>query len=100
MENQQYLCARAIQKTEEDSKKLKTNKEPLPFVCVSRISKWYCGMIALPRMISARGHDCVVASVTMVSMYWRQAKQSLPWNLPLDFDHEEWSNFYEKVEHT
>jgi len=53
-------------------------------------------MINLPKKVGARGHDCVVASVTMVCMYWRQAKQSLPWNLPLDFDHEEWSNFYEK----
>jgi hypothetical protein len=53
-------------------------------------------MINLPKKVGARGHDCVVASVTMVCMYWRQAKQSLPWNLPLDFDHEEWNNFYEK----
>lgn len=53
-------------------------------------------MITLPKKISARGHDCVVASVTMVCMYWRQAKQNLSWNLPLDFDHEEWSNFFKK----
>lgn len=47
-------------------------------------------------MVGAYGHDCVVASVTMVCMYWRQAKQRLSWNLPLDFDHEEWSDFYGK----
>lgn len=46
--------------------------------------------------MSAHQHDCVVASTTMVCMYWRQVKQNLSWNLPLDFDHEEWSNFYEK----
>lgn len=53
-------------------------------------------MITLPKMIDASGHDCIVASVTMVCMYWRQAKQTLPWNLPLDFNHEEWRDFYEK----
>jgi hypothetical protein len=53
-------------------------------------------MINLPKNISACGHDCVVASVTMVCMYWRQAKKSLKWNLPLDFDHKDWNNFYKK----
>jgi hypothetical protein len=53
-------------------------------------------MINLPKKISAYGHDCVVASVIMVCMYWRQAKQSLKWNLPLDFDHKDWNNFYKK----
>ena len=52
-------------------------------------------MITLPKMIGASGNECVVACVTMVSMYWRQAKQNLSWNLPLDFDHKEWNNFYE-----
>jgi hypothetical protein len=53
-------------------------------------------MIKLPKKVSACGHDCVVASVTMVCMYWRQAKQSLKWNLPLDFDHKDWDDFYKK----
>lgn len=53
-------------------------------------------MIAIPKMISARGHDCVVASITMVCMYWRQRKQTLQWNLPLDFNHQEWNDFYDK----
>ena len=53
-------------------------------------------MITMPKMIAASGHECVVASVTMVCMYWRQTKQTLSWNIPLDFDHKEWSNFYEK----
>lgn len=47
-------------------------------------------------MVSATGNECLVASVTMTCMYWRKAKQSLSWNLPLDLDHEEWNNFYEK----
>ena len=53
-------------------------------------------MIVLPKMIGGYGHDCVVASVTMVSMYWRMAKQHLPWNLPVDFNDKEWDNFYGK----
>jgi len=53
-------------------------------------------MINLPKMISATGNDCLVASVTMVCMYWRKARQNLSWNIPLDFDHEEWNNFYKK----
>lgn len=53
-------------------------------------------MIKVPKMISATGNDCLVASVTMACMYWRKAKQSLSWNLPLDLDHEEWDNFYKK----
>lgn len=52
-------------------------------------------MIALPKMLSASGNDCVVATVTMVCMYWRQAKGSLPWNLPTDFDNKAWVSFYE-----
>jgi hypothetical protein len=52
-------------------------------------------MITLPKMIGASGNDCVVATVTMVCMYWRQAKENLPWNLPLDFDHKNWTNFFE-----
>lgn len=53
-------------------------------------------MITLPRMLSASGNDCVVASVAMVCMYWRQSKPNLSWNLPLDFSSKEWEDFYEK----
>lgn len=53
-------------------------------------------MINLPKMIGAYGNSCVVASVAMVCMYWRQAKKHLSWNLPLDFDHEEWGDFCKK----
>ena len=53
-------------------------------------------MINIPKKVSAFGHDCVVASVTMVCMYWRQKKPDLSWNLPLDFDHEDWNKFIEK----
>lgn len=53
-------------------------------------------MINLPRMIKATGHECVVASTTMVCMYWRREKQNLNWNLPVDFDHSEWVDFYQR----
>jgi len=53
-------------------------------------------MINLPRMIKATGNDCLVACVTMVCMYWRKAKQRLPWNITLDLNHEEWNNIYKK----
>ncbi len=47
-------------------------------------------------MINAVGNDCVVATVTMVCMYWRQRKQDLDWKLPLDFEHQKWKDFYKK----
>jgi len=52
-------------------------------------------MIDLPKLIKATGHECVVASVTMVCMYWRKEKQNLNWNLPIDFDAPEWEEFYQ-----
>jgi len=54
-------------------------------------------LIDLPRMIKATGNECLVSSVTMVCMYWRKARQNLSWNIPLDFDHEEWNDFYKKL---
>jgi hypothetical protein len=52
-------------------------------------------MITLPKMISAMGNDCLVAAVTMVCMYWRATKKNLAWNLPLDFEKQEWNEFYQ-----
>jgi len=53
-------------------------------------------MIDLPKMINATGNDCLVASVAMVCMYWRKARQNLSWKIPLDFEHEEWNDLYKK----
>jgi hypothetical protein len=54
-------------------------------------------MIKLPKMIAATGNDCVVASVQMVCMYWRQEKPNLKWkDAPVDFDDPFWSNFNKK----
>lgn len=53
-------------------------------------------MIDLPMMVKATGHECMVASVTMVCMYWRKEKQNLNWNRPLDFEDHEWTDFYQK----
>jgi hypothetical protein len=53
-------------------------------------------MIELPKMISAMGNDCLVAAVTMVCMYWREMKKSLAWNLPSDFEKQDWNAFYQQ----
>ena len=53
-------------------------------------------MINLPKTIKASGNECLVACVTMVCMYWRQAKKRLSWNVPLNFEDEEWNNVYKK----
>jgi hypothetical protein len=54
-------------------------------------------MIVLPKLLSATGNDCVVASVQMACMYWRQEKPSLHWkNIPSDFNDPFWSAFYDK----
>jgi hypothetical protein len=53
-------------------------------------------MITLPKMIGATGNDCLVSAVAMVSMYWRQIRPNLGWNLPLNFDGKKWADFYEK----
>jgi ABC-type bacteriocin/lantibiotic exporter with double-glycine peptidase domain len=54
-------------------------------------------MIVLPKMLSATSNDCVVASVQMICMYWRQEKPNLDWkNATLDFGDAYWSHFYSK----
>ena len=54
-------------------------------------------MIVLPKMLSATGNDCVVASVQMICMYWRQEKPNLDWkDATLDFGNAYWSHFYSK----
>lgn len=46
-------------------------------------------------MLSATGNDCVVASVQMICMYWRQEKPNLDWkDATLDFGDAYWSHFY------
>ena len=54
-------------------------------------------MIVLPKMLGATGNDCVVASVQMICMYWRQEKPNLDWkDATLDFGDAYWSQFYSK----
>jgi hypothetical protein len=54
-------------------------------------------MILLPKMLSATGNDCVVASVQMICMYWRQEKPNLDWkDATLDFGDAYWSHFYSR----
>ena len=53
-------------------------------------------MINLPKMISATGNECLVACVTMVGMYWRKAKQNLPWNISPNLNHKDWNDVYER----
>lgn len=48
-------------------------------------------------MLSATGNDCVVASVQMICMYWRQEKPNLDWkDATLDFGDAYWSQFSSK----
>ena len=54
-------------------------------------------MIILPKMLGATGNDCLVASVQMTCMYWRQERPNLPWKgVPKDFDDPFWSDFNKK----
>jgi hypothetical protein len=53
-------------------------------------------VIDLPKMIKATGHECVVASTTMVCMYWRREKPNLDWGIPADLDHQCWADFYKR----
>lgn len=50
----------------------------------------------MPKMIGAIGNDCLVATVTMVCMYWRITKPSLSWRIPTDLECKEWTDFYQK----
>ena len=51
-------------------------------------------MIDLPLKLRATGHNCVVASVTMVCAYWRKLRPNLNWNIPEDFNSPEWDELY------
>jgi len=53
-------------------------------------------MLELPKKISARGFDCVVACALMVFMYWRVKKPYLSWNITTNLDNPEWDNCYKK----
>jgi hypothetical protein len=53
-------------------------------------------MIDIPKKIKATGHNCVVASINMVCMYWRKSKPTLKWNVSEDFESSEWNEFYQK----
>jgi len=50
----------------------------------------------LPKLIPAYSDDCVVASVTMVCMYWRVKRLDLRWNLPEDLEASEWDGFLQE----
>lgn len=53
-------------------------------------------MIDIPKKIKATGHNCVVASVAMVCMYWRKKKPILNWNISEDLDSPDWNDFSQK----
>jgi hypothetical protein len=53
-------------------------------------------MIDIPKKIKATGHNCVVASINMVCMYWRKTKPTLKWNISEDFESSEWDEFFQK----
>ena len=53
-------------------------------------------MIDIPKRIKATGHNCAVASINMVCMYWRKTKPTLKWNISEDFESSEWDEFYQK----
>jgi len=55
-------------------------------------------MIVIPKKIKATGHNCVVASVAMVCMYWRKEKPTLSWHISDDLDSTEWDDFSRKGE--
>lgn len=57
-----------------------------------------CQMIDIPEKIKATGHNCVVATVTMVCMYWRKKRPSLNWSLSEDFGGSDWNDFSRKGE--
>ena len=53
-------------------------------------------MIDIPKRVKATGHNCVVASINMVCMYWRKTKPTLKWDISEDFESSEWDEFYQK----
>ena len=53
-------------------------------------------MLELPKKISAKGFDCVVACATMVFMYWRVKRPHLSWNVSTNFNDAEWDSCYGK----
>jgi hypothetical protein len=53
-------------------------------------------MIDIPKKIKAAGHNCAVASINMVCMYWRKTRPTLKWSIPEDFESSEWNEFYQK----
>jgi len=53
-------------------------------------------MLDLPKKISARGFDCVVACAAMVFMYWRVKRPHLSWNMPTDLNDAEWDGCCKK----
>jgi hypothetical protein len=55
-------------------------------------------MIDIPKKIKATGHNCVVAAVAMVCMYWRKKKPTLSWHISEDLESPDWNDFSHKGE--
>lgn len=53
-------------------------------------------MITLPRKIEATGFECLVASVIMVTMYWRLQDPTLEWDISANIDGAEWATVLQR----
>jgi hypothetical protein len=53
-------------------------------------------MISLPHKIEAQGFGCLIASVIMVCMYWRQKEPFLMWTIDDDFSGTNWKKILTK----
>jgi len=53
-------------------------------------------MIVLPKHIEATGFECIVASIVMVTMYWRQQEPDLDWNISKDVNDPDWKSFLQR----
>jgi hypothetical protein len=55
-------------------------------------------MIDIPKKTKATGHNCVVAAVSMVCMYWRKKRPTLDWSISEDLESPDWNSFSQKGE--
>ena len=53
-------------------------------------------MITLPKHIEATGFECLISCTTMVCMYWRSQKPSLPWKMSGNFNDKDWNAVFNK----
>jgi len=53
-------------------------------------------MLTLPKMISARGYECVVSCATMVFMYWRAHRPRLHWDISTNYNDKKWDDCYRR----